>query len=88
MSADPQVLGLIPHRPPFLFVDEIVSEDADGLVARRTWRPDEDVLQGALPRRAHHPGRAALRGGLPGRARSSSRAAWRRRARPAASPCS
>ena len=29
------VTDSIPHRPPFLFVDEIVSEGADGLVARR-----------------------------------------------------
>jgi 3-hydroxyacyl-[acyl-carrier-protein] dehydratase len=40
-----QVTDLIPHRPPFLFVDEIVSESADGLVARRTFRADEDFYQ-------------------------------------------
>jgi len=49
VSANPQVLGLIPHRPPFLFVDEIVSETADGLVARRTWRPDEAFYKGHYP---------------------------------------
>jgi 3-hydroxyacyl-[acyl-carrier-protein] dehydratase len=49
MSADPRVLGLIPHRPPFLFVDEIVSESPDGLTARRTWRPDEAFYQGHYP---------------------------------------
>ena len=49
MSANPQVLGLIPHRPPFLFVDEIVSETPDGLVARRTWRPDEAFYGGHYP---------------------------------------
>ncbi len=49
MSASPIVLGLIPHRPPFLFVDEIVSETADGLVARRTFRTDEDFYQGHYP---------------------------------------
>jgi len=49
VSAVPQVLGLIPHRPPFLFVDEIVSETADGLVARRTWRPDEEFYRGHYP---------------------------------------
>jgi len=49
MSADPQVLGLIPHRPPFLFVDEIVSETAEGLVARRTWSPDEAFYKGHYP---------------------------------------
>lgn len=39
----------IPHRPPFLFVDEIVSESPDGLVARRTWRADEDFYRGHYP---------------------------------------
>jgi 3-hydroxyacyl-[acyl-carrier-protein] dehydratase len=49
MSPNPTVLGLIPHRPPFLFVDEIVSESPDGLVARRTWRTDEDFYRGHYP---------------------------------------
>ena len=43
------VTDLIPHRPPFLFVDEIVSENADGLTARRTWRSDEDFYKGHYP---------------------------------------
>lgn len=45
----PSVTDLIPHRPPFLFVDEVVSEGADGLVARRTWRADEDFYRGHYP---------------------------------------
>jgi len=45
----PAVTELIPHRPPFLFVDEIVSESADGLIARRTWRADECFYQGHYP---------------------------------------
>jgi 3-hydroxyacyl-[acyl-carrier-protein] dehydratase len=49
MSVDPAVLQLIPHRPPFLFVDEIVSASADGLVARRTWRAEEDFYRGHYP---------------------------------------
>jgi 3-hydroxyacyl-[acyl-carrier-protein] dehydratase len=49
MSASPTVLQLIPHRPPFLFVDEIVSESPDGLVARRTFRADEDFYRGHYP---------------------------------------
>lgn len=44
-----QVTDLIPHRPPFLFVDEIVSESPDGLVARRTLRPEEDFYKGHYP---------------------------------------
>ncbi|MGC4072909.1 MAG: 3-hydroxyacyl-ACP dehydratase FabZ family protein [Nibricoccus sp.] len=44
-----QVTDLIPHRPPFLFVDEIVSETADSLTAKRTWRADEDFYKGHYP---------------------------------------
>lgn len=43
------VTELIPHRPPFLFVDEIVDADEAGLVARRTWRADEDFYKGHYP---------------------------------------
>lgn len=43
------VTELIPHRPPFLFVDEIVTETVDSLTARRTWRADEDFYRGHYP---------------------------------------
>jgi 3-hydroxyacyl-[acyl-carrier-protein] dehydratase len=43
------VTDLIPHRPPFLFVDEIVSETPEGLVARRAWRAEEDFYKGHYP---------------------------------------
>ena len=49
MSASEQILERIPHRPPFLFVDAIVSETPDGLVARRTWRAEEGFYQGHYP---------------------------------------
>ncbi len=45
----PPVTDLIPHRPPFLFVDEVVGETVDGLVARRTWRAEEDFYKGHYP---------------------------------------
>jgi 3-hydroxyacyl-[acyl-carrier-protein] dehydratase len=45
----PSPVELIPHRPPFLFVDEIVSETPDTLVAKRTWRADETFYQGHYP---------------------------------------
>lgn len=44
-----KVTDLIPHRPPFLFVDEIVGQIPDGLVARRTWRAEEDFYKGHYP---------------------------------------
>ena len=43
------VTDLIPHRPPFLFVDEIVAESAEGLVARRVFRAEEDFYKGHYP---------------------------------------
>ena len=44
-----EVEKLIPHRPPFLFVDEIVTHDGEVLVAKRTWRADEDFYKGHYP---------------------------------------
>src|SRR4051812_35093443 len=52
----PPVTDLIPHRPPFLFVDEIVSADADSLVARRTFRADEAFYAGHYPNAPITPG--------------------------------
>ncbi len=43
------VTDFIPHRPPFLFVDVVVSEAPDTLVAQRTWRADEDFYRGHYP---------------------------------------
>lgn len=43
------VTDLIPHRPPFLFVDRIVSRGDGELVAERTWRADEDFYRGHYP---------------------------------------
>jgi 3-hydroxyacyl-[acyl-carrier-protein] dehydratase len=48
-AVSPEVLRRIPHRPPFLFVDEIVADEPDRLVARRTWRNDEDFFSGHYP---------------------------------------
>jgi 3-hydroxyacyl-[acyl-carrier-protein] dehydratase len=50
------VTDLIPHRPPFLFVDSIVSDGPDGLVAQRTWRADENFYRGHYPNAPITPG--------------------------------
>lgn len=52
----PPVEQLIPHRPPFLFVDEIVSETPDSLTAKRVWRADEDFYKGHYPNAPITPG--------------------------------
>jgi 3-hydroxyacyl-[acyl-carrier-protein] dehydratase len=44
-----QVTDLIPHRPPFLFVDEIVASSAEALTATRVWRAEEDFYRGHYP---------------------------------------
>jgi len=46
----------IPHRPPFLFLDEIVSERPDGLVARRTFCAEDFFFAGHYPGNPITPG--------------------------------
>ncbi|MDR0353973.1 MAG: beta-hydroxyacyl-ACP dehydratase [Opitutaceae bacterium] len=48
-SMPDSVTSLIPHRPPFLFVDEILAATPESLTARRTWRADEDFYKGHYP---------------------------------------
>ena len=48
----------IPHRPPFLFVDEVISATPESLTAQRRIRPDEDFFQG------HYPGNPIMPGVL------------------------
>lgn len=48
----------IPHRPPFLFVDEIVEVRDDGATTRRTVRADEYFFEG------HYPGNPIMPGVL------------------------
>jgi 3-hydroxyacyl-[acyl-carrier-protein] dehydratase len=49
---------LIPHRPPFLFVDEIVAVGTDTMTTRRRVRPEEDFFKG------HYPGNPIMPGVL------------------------
>lgn len=50
--------ALIPHRPPFLFIDEVVSHDAERLVAKLTVRAGEPHFEG------HYPGNPIMPGVL------------------------
>ncbi|MEO7599218.1 MAG: 3-hydroxyacyl-ACP dehydratase FabZ family protein [Opitutus sp.] len=43
------VTDLIPHRPPFLFVDKIIAETAESLTAQRTFRAEEEFYAGHYP---------------------------------------
>ena len=51
------LLSILPHRPPFLFVDRVtVIEPGKRIVAERRLRPDEPQFAGHFPGRAIMPG--------------------------------
>lgn len=50
------VLAAIPHRPPFLFVDKIISRDGNSITTQRTLREDEYFFQGHFPGNPVMPG--------------------------------
>jgi 3-hydroxyacyl-[acyl-carrier-protein] dehydratase len=63
MSAFPAPTDLLPHRPPFLFVDEVTALGARAS-GHRAVAPHRRrvVLRRALPRPPHAAGRADVRG--------------------------
>ncbi|CAI2716929.1 3-hydroxyacyl-ACP dehydratase FabZ [Nitrospina watsonii] len=44
-----EILNTIPHRPPFLFVDEIVAQTAERIHTRKTINADEPFFKGHYP---------------------------------------
>jgi len=55
---DASVERAIPHRPPFLFVDEVLFMEDDSIEARREVRPEEPQFKG------HYPGNPIMPGVL------------------------
>ena len=52
-----EIEAIIPHREPFLLLDEVVAiEPGSRVVARKTVRPDEWYLAGHFPGRPIMPG--------------------------------
>jgi 3-hydroxyacyl-[acyl-carrier-protein] dehydratase len=51
-----EVLAAIPQRPPFLFVDKIISREGNTITTQRTLREDEDFFQGHFPGNPIMPG--------------------------------
>lgn len=43
------ILAAIPHRPPFLFLDEIVEQTTERIVCRKTFATDEFFYEGHYP---------------------------------------
>ena len=58
MAKVDEVLTLIPHRPPFLFLDEILERNDRRIKAVKTLHPDEPYLAG------HYPGQPIMPGVL------------------------
>lgn len=49
MAVTNDIKSLLPHREPFLFVDEIISVDDNGSVSEHTFGPDEFFFKGHFP---------------------------------------
>ena len=49
MSITKDIESLIPHRKPFLFVDEIISADENGSVSEHVFTQDEFFFKGHFP---------------------------------------
>ena len=58
MTAQQEILNRIPHRPPFLWVDEIIAVDSDRITTRKTIPTDLDIFSG------HYPGNPLMPGVL------------------------
>ena len=43
------ILNAIPHRPPFLFVDEIVEQTDDHIITHKRVDPEEPFFKGHYP---------------------------------------
>lgn len=51
-----EILDLLPHRDPFIFVDQILEWNDEGLTAQRKIREDEDFFKGHYPHQPIMPG--------------------------------
>ncbi len=58
MQAADEITGLIPHRPPFLWVDRIISCTEDCILTEKDISADLDVFRG------HYPGNPIMPGVL------------------------
>ena len=56
MSLTTDIEALLPHRAPFLFVDEIVSADEKGSVSTRKFTDNDFFFKGHFPQYPVVPG--------------------------------
>ncbi|MEE8409194.1 MAG: 3-hydroxyacyl-ACP dehydratase FabZ [Myxococcota bacterium] len=53
---------ILPHRPPFLLIDEVLRCDNESIVAVRTFRADEEFFRGHFPDNPIVPGVLLIEG--------------------------
>lgn len=56
MAERKEITDLIPHRPPFLLVDRIVSCSENTIITEKTFPGEMDVFQGHYPENPITPG--------------------------------
>jgi len=56
MAIDPLITALIPHRPPFLWIDKIISFEGGTMVTEKTIPEDLDIFKGHYPKNPILPG--------------------------------
>jgi len=56
MSSSEQITDLIPHRPPFLWVDKIISCDNSSITTEKLIDTDLELFQGQYPENPIMPG--------------------------------
>lgn len=56
MTIDPLITELIPHRPPFLWIDRIISYEEGTMVTEKTIPEDLDIFKGHYPEHPILPG--------------------------------
>ncbi len=44
-----EILSLLPHRPPFLWIDRVVKTEKDRIIAEKDIPVDLDIFQGHFP---------------------------------------
>ena len=49
MDYSPDIYEAIPHRPPFLWVDKVISYDSKTIITEKFISPDLDVFKGHYP---------------------------------------